>query len=372
MVAPIWDKTPVTQSLGVGVGSSCLYRKRTAQARPYNLDAPYFVSKRTILAYYSVYPGVPSPCAGYSPWYTGIPRTLSDYGPDSGEFLNQAQAINKARESFFQKARAKASVGVTLAEGKQAINMITQRASQLVHVVRAIRKGRFGDALYVLDDRKTGRKLTTRGKYKQSANTFLEWHFGWVPFAQDIYNAAEVLSSAVPDVTVKGRGKSLLEQSDSWTDTYSEQHYSRTWMAQAYVEGYLRTTNPNLGLLTQLGLTNPFLIAWELVPFSFVVDWFANVGEFLGQFDELHGITFDAPHHGVKNRVLASYDYYNAYLGSHELWKHMEWSGVYFERKFGIPSVELGLRPMKAILSPTRAVTSVSLLVQQLSRLKGF
>lgn len=32
--------------------------------------------------------------------------------------------------------------------------------------------------------------------------------------------------------------------------------------------------------MDQIGL-NPFVTAWELVPFSFVVDWFANIGDWV-------------------------------------------------------------------------------------------
>jgi hypothetical protein len=36
--------------------------------------------------------------------------------------------------------------------------------------------------------------------------------------------------------------------------------------------------NPDLQLLQQMGLVNPLSIAWEVVPFSFVVDWFTKFG----------------------------------------------------------------------------------------------
>lgn len=37
---------------------------------------------------------------------------------------------------------------------------------------------------------------------------------------------------------------------------------------------------------------NPLLTAWELVPYSFVVDWFIPIGDFIGQFGSSVGLKF--------------------------------------------------------------------------------
>lgn len=42
--------------------------------------------------------------------------------------------------------------------------------------------------------------------------------------------------------------------------------------------------------LAPYGLTNPLLTAWELVPFSFVADWFVNVGDTIASLDNLHSV----------------------------------------------------------------------------------
>jgi len=52
---------------------------------------------------------------------------------------------------------------------------------------------------------------------------------------------------------------------------------------------YLRMTNPHLVANSQLGLADPFTIAWQLVPLSFVVDWFLNVGDVLDQLSAFNG-----------------------------------------------------------------------------------
>jgi hypothetical protein len=43
--------------------------------------------------------------------------------------------------------------------------------------------------------------------------------------------------------------------------------------------------------LSSAGVTNPLLVAWELVPFSFVVDWFLPVGNYVEQLDAMLGYT---------------------------------------------------------------------------------
>jgi hypothetical protein len=40
----------------------------------------------------------------------------------------------------------------------------------------------------------------------------------------------------------------------------------------------------------RLGLTNPVLLAWELIPLSFVFDWFVNVGSFLEASGTITGL----------------------------------------------------------------------------------
>jgi hypothetical protein len=49
--------------------------------------------------------------------------------------------------------------------------------------------------------------------------------------------------------------------------------------ASGYFSG--RLSNPSLAQLNGTGLLNPALLYWELMPYSFVVDWFIPVGDVL-------------------------------------------------------------------------------------------
>jgi hypothetical protein len=47
-----------------------------------------------------------------------------------------------------------------------------------------------------------------------------------------------------------------------------------------------------LANLQDWGITNPLLLAWELLPYSFVVDWFIPVGDWLATVDYSLGLSF--------------------------------------------------------------------------------
>ena len=50
--------------------------------------------------------------------------------------------------------------------------------------------------------------------------------------------------------------------------------------------------NPALAAAGALGLTNPLQLAWELLPFSFVADWFVPIGAYLSAWDADLGYSF--------------------------------------------------------------------------------
>lgn len=50
--------------------------------------------------------------------------------------------------------------------------------------------------------------------------------------------------------------------------------------------------DPNVAWASSLGLLNPAVLAWESVPFSFVIDWFLPVGNFLQSLSTPLGVKF--------------------------------------------------------------------------------
>jgi len=258
------------------------------------------------------------------------------------------------------KNQHQASLAVTLAEWKQSHNMIALRASQLSRALKMTRQGNILGAASTLtsldpkDVRKRYPKEISRARKRQkdTSSAWLELHFGWSPLVGDIYDAIDVLQSEVPSRSFRGRGVS--RQGDSGGTTVKVSH---TYVVKRQCKAEVYVSNPNLALANQLGLINPAVVAWELVPWSFLVDWFIPVGSFLDSFSDFVGYEIRKPsqttlrnaHERARSQVVGwNWDNY----------------GFRFVRTQTLPSFKLRPTEWKG-LSVTRGATAIALLIQQ-------
>jgi hypothetical protein len=122
----------------------------------------------------------------------------------------------------------------------------------------------------------------------------------------------------------------------------------------------VQVTNPNMFLANQLGFLNPALVAWELVPFSFVVDWFVNVGAVISSMTDFMGCTLKDPYHTDCHKVGYTYSVFTKVGGG-----YASVNGLcsYVDRNSGLIQPVLVAKPVK-VQSLSRAATEVSLLLQ--------
>jgi hypothetical protein len=85
--------------------------------------------------------------------------------------------------------------------------------------------------------------------------------------------------------------ETLLWLAPSWYGEFEVNQTTRGFRsAKVRLDYYL--DNPLLRTLAQLGITNPVSLAYELLPLSFVLDWFLPVGQYLDGLDAAAGMTF--------------------------------------------------------------------------------
>lgn len=299
-------------------------------------------------------------------------RTIIGSWPPAGFYMGlnaQSSAIAYGWSMLADKLRGKiseqASMAVTIAERKQAINMIASRAVQLYRGARLLRKGDINGASKVFGLR--GRKLSIKGaRRKQFADVWLEASFGWIPLISDMYSAADFLQN--PIKTLRPRAKTRM----TWrapsggypkTPLYGQQAWLHTVDLRFSAGCDIVGVNPDLWLANSLGLVNPATVAWELIPFSFVLDWVGTFGMFLENLSGLVGIKTANPW-----KTVTFYHEYD-HLQRDSLGNRVQNYGTSFamERSLSLPVVTPMIRPQWSF-SVRRAITAVSLLTQQLSR----
>lgn len=190
----------------------------------------------------------------------------------------------RAYDKFWAKASAKAEVLLNLAELESSLVMAARRLNQIVDVCRSIKRGHLGtvsgqiSGLYgasVLEASTRGKRAATRKRALSDA--YLEGTFGWLPIVDDLQNVVDVFTQEFSSELVKGRStvSRPFHSKDGGKDI------SGAVSTRSELGGYVVVTNPHVFIANQLGMINAGVVAWDLVPGSFMVDWFLPVGKFL-------------------------------------------------------------------------------------------
>ncbi len=216
---------------------------------------------------------------------------------------SQPDAVLIARGKAWAKLMDKvkgdtSSLAVTAAEGREAFVMVAKRVTGLYRAYRHLRKGEFKQFCKELSvDPKRKHRSLVRSASNEASGLWLEYWFGWSPTVQEIGSTAMALSvnPVLATVTERaGSGFKLTERSVTVGNT-SKRTIKQSGKGVVRHGAKFTLSNENLFLANRLGLINPMLVAWEVVPFSFVVDWFTKFGSYLESFTDLAGLTVSQP-----------------------------------------------------------------------------
>lgn len=176
-------------------------------------------------------------------------------------------------------------LGAAIGEGRQTVDMFANTAFQIGRGLLAAKNGRWGSIPGILGMNK---RDVLNGKF--AANRWLEYQYGWKPLFQDLHDfqqkSHEVL---LQDYILKGSKSTSSSNFDTW-GTDEVRTLKSTLSVRTEVKA--KITNKQVHSISSWGLLNPAAIAWELVPFSFVVDWFMPVGNTLNALTATSGLTF--------------------------------------------------------------------------------
>lgn len=199
--------------------------------------------------------------------------------------------------------KASVNLGVMFAERQQTANLIGNTARRIAEAAYALRKGNLRGVSDVLgiSSRDPGwhssslkAAVQKTDPSKRVSNYWLEIQFGWKPLLSDIYGSAELLArhavgwshhSTATASASQVYNKSFKRPSDLFTGNGTVGCRTR------YVANY-RLDNYARAAFDSLGITNPLTVAWEILPYSFVVDWFIDVSGFLKTLNAFDGFEY--------------------------------------------------------------------------------
>lgn len=191
-------------------------------------------------------------------------------------------AYEKANYKMFSQIDTfRTNLAEFIATRQQTVDMITEKVQGLVRITRAIRRG---------NTRELKRMFGKRPKSKDFANRFLEYSFGWVPLVSDVYMMANELHEP-PKETFETRGR-VASSTSSWNTWAGSSAWNGSVdiVAKCRIKLQCRVKNSAQQFLRDYGVTDPALVAWEMMPYSFVVDWFYPVGSYLQHRSTFSGI----------------------------------------------------------------------------------
>lgn len=282
---------------------------------------------------------------------------------------------NEDTSALYGKLAARMGSGFNLAtflgEGRESLKTITESSTRIYKAIKAAKKGNFPKAWNALrgarNDPLPSYVRVNPGKNRKNlADNWLQLQYGWKPLLNDIFDACKHLAyTQNRDFSATYR----LKHEKSMTGPIfggvgnSQVFFGDAFSARRWI---CKVTSVNQAAI--LGLSDPRATAWELVPFSFVVDWFIPIGNYLEEINQRSAL---------KGEFLLSYIERGTTRGL--LLKKTGPTADYGQNYWNVTDVLAGrvktgslpkpefprIKPLSETLTFKRALNAVALILQQ-------
>lgn len=242
-----------------------------------------------------------------SHYYSQKFSAYSDIGVN--QTLNEANAIAEAKlAASLKEERTQWQFAVTLGEGRETAAHLASTARRLANGFLSFRKGNVKEAWRHLRGRdsvpvrhqESFRALRKKAGGNQNwrddvSSAWMEFTYAWKPLLGDIDSAAKYLAQKHVDRSYAlyrvSRSHRVQKRSEGYLQPGGADYPRVRWfIADMSHVRHTYEVYPDFlkkpSTLNELGFTDPATVMWELLPLSFVVDWFVNVGQVLESLHE--------------------------------------------------------------------------------------
>lgn len=195
--------------------------------------------------------------------------------------------LNKAVSRLYDQMRdTETNLALSLAELRETGHAFQKINKSLPELIRLARRAR---------------RDFLRNPSKTLSQIWLDYKYGWGAVVRDVYDYAQLTGRYFDGVTFKAtatRREAYISQFKQacagpfGSLAIHRLNGERVWKARIHVTA--RVSNMSDFDRARLTSLNPVSIAWELVPLSFVFDWFFDVGGYLQNMESAlgSGLTF--------------------------------------------------------------------------------
>jgi hypothetical protein len=239
-------------------------------------------------------------------WRNDYLLTASTVGPGPSSYNLASKywanrLLKEVRDTDLNLAQA-------FAERAQTEKMFVDYGKRLLKAYSAVKRGRPNEVLNALLGTKadkgaiSGYKKVVKDTTGVASDTWLAWQYGVRPLISDLkgavkeYYKVRQTQPLIRSYTLRASSDERMGgvQLEPWTSVYNPAAVRSSDLTQkaairAHVEFQDSAQAWDVSA-QRLGLTDPILLAWELIPYSFVIDWFVNVGEFLEASGTITGL----------------------------------------------------------------------------------
>ncbi len=220
---------------------------------------------------------------------TLVPATYQ--GSGAGVLIGVDDWANDVRSKLKDQS---VNLAQAFAERKQAASMFVDFGTRILKARKALKRADVGGIFKAL----TGVKEPPKGWKRKFSTTatqlagdhWLAWQYGIRPLISDIRGSIEEIykvRSVQP--LIRRVTKTVRKGETVGTGTPN----ATGWGSKATIICYAEFDSGASGFdqtAQRLGLTDPIMLAWELIPYSFVIDWFINVGDFIHATGTVSGL----------------------------------------------------------------------------------
>lgn len=225
--------------------------------------------------------------------------------------IDRANGVsNQALRRFYDKVGNSNALVVAIIQRQQSLDMASSAIKSILDIALALKRR---DKGYLDRIRRHYRRNNKFQVAKDFSGLWLQYWFGWLPLIGDIHSALGIFSDDLPEEEAVGQASGQTNWSTAplldYAGNYEGYRFATT--VKCRVAARLSVADPNLNLFSRLGVDQPFGTVWEIIPFSFMVDYVFNIGECLSNLEPKYpGIKFLQPCTTYFYSGSYSYEYY--------------------------------------------------------------